>query len=95
MSPRPQENGSDNDGPTISIVMPLLNAMPYLDDALTSLAAQKVDGLEVIAVDAGSTDGTLELLKAHPMVRIIEAQGSSQTEALNLGFAQATGEVHG
>ena len=95
MSPRPQENGPGNDGPTISIVMPLLDAMPYLDDALTSLAAQKVDGLEVIAVDAGSTDGTLELLRAHPMVRIIEAQDSSQTEALNLGFAEATGEVHG
>lgn len=95
MSPHPQENGSDKDGPTISIVMPLLNAMPYLDDALTSLSAQGVDGLEIIAVDAGSTDGTLERLRQQSAIRIVEAKDTSQTEALNLGFAQAKGDVHG
>ena len=95
MTPHPEGTSHGKDGPTISIVMPLLNAMPYLDDALASLVGQHFGALEVIAVDAGSTDGTLERLKAEPIVRVIEAKDSSQTEALNLGFAQATGEIHG
>ena len=75
--------------------MPLLNAMPYLPEALASLDQQGDVRLEVIAVDAGSTDGTLDLLEAHEKVRVVEAPGTSQTEALNIGFAQSTGEIFG
>ena len=82
-------------GPDVSLIMPLLDAMPFLTEALNSLESQGDVSIEVIAVDAGSTDGTLELLEAHEMVRVIPAQGTSQTEALNIGFAQSTGKIFG
>lgn len=75
--------------------MPLLNAMPYLVDALASLDEQQVTGLEIVAVDAGSTDGTKEALLAHDLVTVVDAPGSTQTEALNIGFARTSGEILG
>ena len=75
--------------------MPLLNATPYISQALKSVEAQGDVSIELIAVDAGSTDGTLDLLEAHEMVRVVQAPGTSQTEALNVGFAQANGEIFG
>lgn len=85
----------------ISIVMPLLDAMPYLHDALASISEQNVLGLEVIAIDGGSTDGTRELLQEHTRSEstgsfiVVDAPGLSQTAALNLGFSRASGEIFG
>ncbi len=93
-TPEPDVSGQVG-SPSITLVMPLLNAMPYLPDALTSIRKQQACQLEVIAVDAGSTDGTREELEAFDGLRIIEAPGSTQTEALNLGFSLATGDLLG
>ncbi len=79
----------------ISLIMPLLNAEPYIGHALASLAEQGDVDMEIIAVDSGSTDGTRELLNENGYVRVIDAPGLSQTAALNLGFAEATGDVFG
>ncbi len=79
--------------PSISLVMPLLNAMPYLHDAINCLDRQGISGLEVIAVDAGSTDGTRKVLEQAEDIKVVDAPGTSQTEALNLGFSMASGEI--
>lgn len=81
--------------PTVSLIMPLLNAMPYLHEALECLERQDLRDFEVIAVDAGSTDGTRELLERANGVKVVDAPGTSQTAALNLGFEMATGEIFG
>ncbi len=68
----------------ISIVVLNFNGKQYLDDCLTSLAAQTFRNFEVIVVDNGSTDGSQEYVKAYfPWVKIIKNDK-------NLGFAGGT-----
>lgn len=55
----------------ISIIIPTLNAAPWLERLLTMLASQTVRADEILIVDSGSTDGSLEIIRAHG-VRLIE-----------------------
>ena len=49
--------------PSLSVVMPVLNALPYLDDAVASLLCQTHADFELIVRDDGSTDGSRERLR--------------------------------
>jgi len=66
----------------VSVIIPVYNAMPYLEEVLESLSQQDLDpGLfEVIAVDDGSTDRSGEVLEAfarsHPNCRVIHQPNS-------------------
>lgn len=46
----------------ISVIMPSLNVRPYIEKCLGSVVSQSFKDLEIICVDAGSTDGTLEII---------------------------------
>ena len=50
--------------PEISIVMPVYNAEPFLDDAILSVMEQSFGDWELICVNDGSTDGSLSKLEA-------------------------------
>ena len=47
----------------ISVIMPSLNVVPYIRECVESVINQTFKNIEIICVDAGSTDGTLEVLK--------------------------------
>jgi len=79
----------------ISIVTPCYNGAPYIERAIHNVVEQKVDGLEHIIVDGGSTDGTLDILRRYPHLRWISEPDSGQANALNKGFRLALGEVIG
>lgn len=49
--------------PWLSVIMPTYNGAAFLGEALASVVAQQDRQIEVIAVDDGSTDGTLEILR--------------------------------
>jgi rhamnosyltransferase len=77
---------------TASVVIPTLNAMPYLPRLLTALRSQQPGApLEIVIVDSGSTDGTQEYLKADPTVRLIDIARFSHGGSRNLGVRHATG----
>ena len=63
--------------------------------ALDSLAQQEYPHLEVIVVDGASTDGTVELLKARAdlVTHWVSKPDAGQTNALNKGFALASGQI--
>ena len=49
--------------PTISVVMPVYNALPFLDDSVRSILEQTLNDFEFVILDDASTDGSSELLK--------------------------------
>lgn len=81
--------------PTLSIVTPVLDRRAMVEEALDSITGIDRAGIEHIVVDGGSTDGTLEFLRADGRVQLIEAPGSGIYEAINIGAAVARGRMIG
>jgi glycosyltransferase involved in cell wall biosynthesis len=79
----------------ISVVIPCLNRERFLDDAIRSALAQG-EGVEVIVVDDGSTDGSLDRIRAYgDRVLMLEGPGRGPSAARNAGLAAARGRyVH-
>lgn len=50
--------------PLVSVIMPSLNVGNYIEKCLTSVMNQSLKDIEIICIDAGSTDGTLEIIKS-------------------------------
>jgi glycosyltransferase involved in cell wall biosynthesis len=70
----------------VAVVVPVLDEAESLPALLADLAAQEPPVPEVVIVDAGSTDGTLELLRAHDSVRLVEAPGATPGRGRNEGI---------
>jgi glycosyltransferase involved in cell wall biosynthesis len=79
--------------PLVSIVTPVLNGARFLADCLASVRGQSHPRVEHIVVDGGSTDGTLDLLRAAPGIRWTSAPDGGMYEAINRGFRMAEGEI--
>jgi glycosyltransferase involved in cell wall biosynthesis len=83
--------------PRISIVIPSLNQREYLDHAIRSVLDQGEPDIELIVMDGGSTDGSIDVIRTHQS-RIAywrsEPDGGAAA-ALNGGFRHATGDVLG
>ena len=83
--------------PTASIVLPIRDERAWIVDAITSLADQDHQALEILAVDGGSTDGTLELLAQmqgrHRSLRVLPNPRGTAAAALNVGLEAARGQV--
>ncbi|MBC2601082.1 glycosyltransferase [Puniceicoccus vermicola] len=81
--------------PSISIVTPTYQSGEYLEACILSIKAQKYPNLEYIIVDGGSTDQTAEIVGRHRDVvtHFISEPDKGMYDAINKGFALATGEV--
>ncbi|MDD5704320.1 MAG: glycosyltransferase family 2 protein [Kiritimatiellae bacterium] len=75
-------------------MVPVMNAGPFLERALRSVLDQAGDDTEVLVVDGGSTDGGVEVIHRHAdrLAWWCSEPDAGQSEALNKGFARATGE---
>lgn len=80
--------------PLVSIITPSYNSAEFIGATLASVAAQDYAPLEHIVVDGGSTDGTLDQLRAS-RARWISGPDLGQTDALNKGLRLAQGEIIG
>ena len=78
---------------TVSIVIPNYNGKHFLEDCLTAVFAQDIQDQEVIVVDNGSTDGSLEYLSTYPGVRTIALEKNyGFCGAVNAGIKAADSE---
>lgn len=80
----------------LSIVVPVYNVAPYLDEALDSAENQTYKNLEIICVNDGSTDNSLEILEKHAAkdsrIKIITQKNQGLSGARNTGIRAATGK---
>ncbi|MCU0524683.1 MAG: glycosyltransferase [Elainella sp. Prado103] len=78
----------------VSVIVPMYNAERYIANALHSILQEQSIPLEVIVVNDGTTDGSLERLRqcTDPRLRLVESAGCGIAAALNTGLAHAQGE---
>ena len=83
--------------PKISIVMPCLNHGKYIERSILSVLNQNYYNLELIIVDGGSSDDSLEIIKKYEknITFWISEKDQGQSDALNKGFSHATGDIYG
>lgn len=85
-----------NPTPVISIIVPVYNAAPFLSDCLNSLLAQSYENIEILCINDGSIDGSLDILKAYAKtnhhIKIFDQKNSGPARARNVGLEKACGE---
>lgn len=82
--------------PTISLVVPVYNVETYLSACLDSLLIQTLPGIEIIAVDDGSTDTSSDILASYQRkhaITVIRQENGGLSAARNTGVAHAQGEL--
>ncbi|MDK2807485.1 MAG: hypothetical protein PWP24_216 [Clostridiales bacterium] len=83
----------------VSVLMPSLNVANYIDQCISSVVNQTLKDIQIICIDAGSTDGTLEILEKHAntddRITIVHSDKRSYGYQLNLGIDAAKGEYIG
>jgi len=81
--------------PTISIITPCLNRVQLVGAAVESVLEQDYPALEHIVMDGGSTDGTLDLLRKYPRLRLVSEPDKGMYDAINKGIRLASGGIIG
>lgn len=80
--------------PKISIIIPVYNAHSYIRQCLNSLLNQTFTDFEIICVDDGSTDNSVEIIESFddPRINIIKQENTGAGAARNVGMNAAKGE---
>lgn len=85
--------------PNVSVILPSLNVKPFIEECVESVINQTLENIEIICVDAGSDDGTLEILEDYAnkdsRIKILRSDKRSYGHQMNLGIAAAEGEYVG
>ena len=80
----------------ISLIMPIYNAEPYLEEALDSVISQTLSEIEIICINDGSTDNSLEIIKEYAAkderIKIIDKPNEGYGKTINRGLDEAKGE---
>ncbi len=80
--------------PEVSVIIPVYNKARYVGRAIKSVLSQTFGDYEIIIVDDGSTDKSLDVVKgyaAHPKVQVVRQENKGCPAALNKGIALAKG----
>ena len=78
----------------VSIITPCYNAADTITRTLDSIKAQTVRPFEYLIIDGGSTDGTVEIAKAHPAVTFV-VRDNGIADAFNKGIRLSSGDIIG
>ena len=82
--------------PKVSVIIPVYNVEKYLGPCLDSILGQTLNNIEVICVDDGSTDRSLDILREYEKrdarVKVLTQPNTNAGAARNKGIQQARGE---
>lgn len=80
----------------VSIIIPVYNVESYLEECMESAVNQTLDSIEIIAIDDGSTDNSLNILnkykRKYDFMKIITQKNKGASAARNRGIKEAVGE---
>ncbi len=90
----PQKEGRIPDAlPLVSVIIPSFNHAKFIRECIESVLSQDYAAIEIIVVDDGSLDGTLEILSSFGLaIRLLQQKGGRQARARNLALGVARGE---
>lgn len=85
------------DNPKVSVIVPVYNASQYIGRTLDSIIAQDFDGFEIIVIDDGSTDGSLEIINqrlggCEIPHKVIHQENAGVSVARNVGIDESKGD---
>jgi len=85
--------------PKVSVIIPVYNVEKYLRECLDSVINQTLKDIEIICINDGSTDNSLQILKEYEKkdsrIKIINKENGGYGKAMNIGLDNATGEYIG
>jgi len=82
--------------PKISIVTVSYNQSEFIEENIKSILEQNYPNVEHVIIDAGSVDGTIEILKKYDKhLNWVSEPDNGQSDGLNKGFKKASGEIIG
>ena len=83
-----------NSAPLVSVIIPVYNAAPYLEQCVGSVKDQTWPNIELIVIDDGSTDDSFALMSKFkgPKVKLIQQENSGASVARNTGLSEAKGQ---
>lgn len=88
-----------NNDPKVSILIPSLNNGEYIRQCINSVKNQSLKDIEIICIDAGSTDETLNIINSFaiedPRIKLIHSDKKSYGYQMNLGIEESTGQYIG
>lgn len=75
---------------TLSVIVPIFNVEKYLDEAISSILSQDIQGLDIVLVDDGSTDKSLQIalsyMEKDPRIFVISKANGGLSSARNMGL---------
>ncbi len=82
--------------PQVSIIIPVYNAERYIRECLSTVCSQTLADIEIICVDDGSTDGSVDILRAYAKAdsrfKVIHQANQGILIARKIGIQQSTGQ---
>ncbi|MFX0203133.1 MAG: glycosyltransferase family 2 protein [Candidatus Hodarchaeota archaeon] len=81
--------------PSISVVIPSLNQGEYIEETIISILGQQYPNLEIIVIDGGSTDNTIEIIEKYSsqISHWESKKDKGQADAINRGMRLSSGEI--
>jgi glycosyltransferase involved in cell wall biosynthesis len=93
------ETKNESEKPIISVIMPAFNAERYMQKCIESLQSQTYERIEIVVVDDGSTDNTLDIAtkmaQSDSRIKVYHKQNGGAASARNFGIDKATGSLIG
>ena len=91
-----QSNLTEQKSIKVTVILPSLNVHKYIGECIDSVCNQTLKNIEIICVDAGSTDGTLEILQEKASlddrIVLLHSDARSYGHQVNMGIDLARGE---
>lgn len=82
--------------PAISVIIPIYNSFPWLKQSMEAIINQTIKNIEIICINDGSTDGSLNLIKEYSnkdnRIRVYSQPNKGQSSARNVGLKMARGD---